>query len=127
MRGISTAIAAFVLSLAPVTSGQAPVRTLVAVWAHADDETPVGPVLARYAQEGVRVHMIIATDGSQGAANTTVPRGPEIARLRVEEARCSAQALGWSVHHSRAFRGWRSGRGAAVDGMPQDTVFERLC
>jgi LmbE family N-acetylglucosaminyl deacetylase len=38
--------------------------------------------------------MIIATDGAQGAANTSVPRGPEIARLRVEEARCSAQALG---------------------------------
>jgi LmbE family N-acetylglucosaminyl deacetylase len=38
--------------------------------------------------------MIIATDGAQGAANTSVPRGPEIAKLRVEEARCSAQALG---------------------------------
>ena len=38
--------------------------------------------------------MIIATDGAQGAANTSVPRGLEIAKLRVEEARCSAQALG---------------------------------
>lgn len=38
--------------------------------------------------------MIIATDGAQGVANTSVPRGPEIAKLRVEEARCSAQALG---------------------------------
>jgi len=51
-------------------------------------------MLARYAREGVQVHMIIATDGAQGAANTSVPRGPEIARLRVDEARCSAQALG---------------------------------
>ena len=69
-------------------------RSLVAVWAHADDEAPVGPVLARYAREGVQVHMIIATDGAQGVANTAVPRGPEITKLRVEEARCSAQALG---------------------------------
>jgi LmbE family N-acetylglucosaminyl deacetylase len=38
--------------------------------------------------------MIIVTDGAQGAANTSVPRGPEIARLRVEEARCAAHALG---------------------------------
>jgi LmbE family N-acetylglucosaminyl deacetylase len=38
--------------------------------------------------------MIIVTDGAQGAANTSVPRGPEIARLRVEEARCAAKALG---------------------------------
>ena len=69
-------------------------RTLVAVWAHADDEGPVAPILAWHAREGVRVHMIIATDGAQGAANTSVPRGPQIAKLRVDEARCSAQALG---------------------------------
>ena len=54
----------------------------------------MGPILARYAREGVQVHTIIATDGSQGAGNTTVPRGAEIARLRAEEARCAAQALG---------------------------------
>lgn len=92
-----TVIATLAVLLAPALHGQgsqATTKTLVAVWAHADDETPVGPVLARYAREGVRVQMIIATDGAQGAANTSVPRGPEIARLRVEEARCSAQALG---------------------------------
>jgi len=88
------AIAALVLVSVPVTFGQGTARTLVAVWAHADDEGPVGPILARYAREGVQVYMIIATDGAQGAANTSVPRGPEIAKLRVEEARCSAQALG---------------------------------
>jgi len=95
MRVITcTAIAALILFSAPVTLSQGTARTLVAVWAHADDEAPVGPILARYAREGVQVHMIIATDGAQGAANTSVPRGPEIAKLRVEEARCSAQALG---------------------------------
>jgi LmbE family N-acetylglucosaminyl deacetylase len=87
-------VSAFAALMAPITSGQVPTKTLVAVWAHADDEAPVAPILARYAREGVRVHMIIATDGAQGAANTSVPRGPEIARLRAEEARCSAQALG---------------------------------
>lgn len=91
---VSAVAAAVILFCAPATFSQGPGKTLVAVWAHADDETPVGPILARYAREGVQVHMIIATDGAQGAANTTVPRGPEIAKLRVEEARCSAQALG---------------------------------
>ena len=89
-----TALAALLIGSAASTFGQGTARTLVAVWAHADDEGPVAPVLARYAREGVMVSMIIATDGAQGAANTTVPRGPEIAKLRVEEARCSAQALG---------------------------------
>ena len=49
------AIFALCLGLSPVTFGQDS-RTLVAVWAHADDEAPVGPILARYAREDVRVH-----------------------------------------------------------------------
>ena len=89
------AMAPLVLLLAAsATFAQAPARTLVAVGAHADDEGPVAPILARYAREGVQVYLIIATDGAQGAANTSVPRGPEIAKLRIEEAACSAQALG---------------------------------
>jgi len=81
-------------------------RTLVAVWAHADDEVPVGPILARYAREGAQVYMIIATDGAQGASNTMIPRGPELARVRADEARCSAQALG---AHSPIFLGFPDG------------------
>ena len=69
-------------------------RTLVAVFAHADDEGLAAPVLARYAREGVQVHLIIATDGAQGGARTSIPRGPELARVRSEEARCAADALG---------------------------------
>src|SRR5262245_14667054 len=91
---VGTALAGLVLIAGPSARDQGKARTLVAVWAHADDEGPVAPILARYAREGVQVHMIIATDGAQGAANTSVPRWPEIAKLRVEEARCSAQALG---------------------------------
>jgi LmbE family N-acetylglucosaminyl deacetylase len=91
---VCAVITTFVFFSASIAHGQGRARTLVAVWAHADDEGPVAPILARYAREGVQVHMIIATDGAQGAANTSVPRGPEIARLRVEEAGCAAQALG---------------------------------
>src|SRR5687768_12070390 len=91
---VCTVVAALVLVSGSIARGQGKARTLVAVWAHADDEGPVAPILARYAREGVQVHMIIVTDGAQGAANTSVPRGPEIAKLRVEEARCSAEALG---------------------------------
>jgi len=79
--------------LAQVSAQGAP-RTLVAVFAHGDDEGPSAPVLARYAREGVQVYMIVATDGAQGAAHTSIPRGPELARVRAEEARCAADALG---------------------------------
>ena len=74
-------------------------RTLVAVLAHADDEGPAAPMIARYARAGVQVHMLIASDGGQGtgfaaARGETGPRDQELVRVRTEEARCAAQALG---------------------------------
>ena len=82
------------------TTGAA-TRTLAVVLAHEDDETPVGPILARYGREGVQVHLIIATDGSQGAGSVggslrpdSGLRGDALARARGEEAGCAAEALG---------------------------------
>ena len=70
-------------------------RTLVAVFAHPDDETLVAPALARYAREGVRVFLVIATDGRRGAnAHARIPAGDSLAKVRAAEARCSARALG---------------------------------
>jgi LmbE family N-acetylglucosaminyl deacetylase len=69
-------------------------KTLVVVMAHADDESPVAPILSRYAREGVQVYLIVATDGAQGATHTATPRGPELARVRADEARCATDALG---------------------------------
>jgi hypothetical protein len=89
---ILSAMAAMVFAQA-TSPARAP-KTLVGVWAHADDDAPVAPLLARYAREGAQVYTIIATDGSQGCKHTTVPCGPELARVRSEEARCSCEALG---------------------------------
>ena len=81
-------------------SGSAPaaspsLRTLVAVLAHPDDETLFSPALAHYARAGVRVHLVIATDGSQGVApHAGIPSGDSLATIRVEEARCAARELG---------------------------------
>ena len=69
--------------------------TLVAIFAHPDDETLVAPALARYAREGVRVFLVIATDGRLGAqSHAHIPAGDSLAKIRAEEARCSARALG---------------------------------
>jgi len=87
------AIALTFASAAPAPAQVAP-KTLVAVFAHADDEGPAAPMLARYAREGARVYLIIATDGAQGGAHTSIPPGAELARVRSEEARCATDALG---------------------------------
>jgi LmbE family N-acetylglucosaminyl deacetylase len=73
----------------------------VVLLAHADDESAASPVLARYAREGVQVHMIIASDGSGGSGSQTYlnrpdsgPQGAALVTAKAEEARCAASALG---------------------------------
>jgi LmbE family N-acetylglucosaminyl deacetylase len=91
---ITFAVPFFESRMLPVVSAQGVAKTLVAVFAHADDEGVAAPVLARYAREGAAVYLIIATDGAQGGSHTSIPRGAELARVRSEEARCAADALG---------------------------------
>ncbi|HTV01365.1 MAG TPA: PIG-L family deacetylase [Luteitalea sp.] len=71
-------------------------RTLLAVFAHPDDETIAGPLLARYGADGkTRVVLAIVTNGDKGATPFAgVPAGERLAAVRVKEAECSARALG---------------------------------
>lgn len=78
-----------------------PSRSLVAVLAHADDEGPIAPLLARYARQGVQVSMMIVSDGRAGSGQQgwlprpgSGPMGEALASARVEEAQCAARALG---------------------------------
>src|SRR4029079_15591014 len=74
---------------------------LVALFAHPDDEVAAAPILARYAREGVHVYEIYVTGGEAGAGQgqtfqrpETLKAGAHLARIRADEARCSATALG---------------------------------
>jgi len=68
---------------------------MLAVFAHPDDEAFVGPLFSHYARQGVRVRLAIVTEGAKGGApRLGIPAGPEMARVRAEEARCSCRALG---------------------------------
>ena len=48
--------------------------TVVAVFAHPDDETLIAPALARLAREGARVYLVVVTDGRLGAQDWTWAR-----------------------------------------------------
>jgi LmbE family N-acetylglucosaminyl deacetylase len=76
---VSTVVSGLALLSAASAAAQGTSRTLVAVFAHPDDETSAA---------------IIATDGAAGGSYTSIPRGPELARARAEEAACAATALG---------------------------------
>ncbi len=73
---------------------------LLAVLAHPDDESlGTGGTLARYAREGVEVHVVTATRGDRGRyrGEKDGPNhpGPEaLARLREGELRAATQVLG---------------------------------
>lgn len=70
---------------------------LMAVLAHPDDESfAVGGALARYAAEGVAVHLVTATRGERGRYFTGEhrPGDDEVGRIREEELREAAEALG---------------------------------
>lgn len=70
-------------------------RTVLAVFAHADDERIVAPALARFAREGHDVHLVVATDGRKGVTDHAgIPAGDSLADVRVGEVRCAAEALG---------------------------------
>jgi LmbE family N-acetylglucosaminyl deacetylase len=72
-----------------------PSRTVVAIFAHPDDETIVSPALAHYARAGARVYVVVATDGRKGvSAHAHIPAGDSLAKVRADEARCSARQLG---------------------------------
>ncbi len=70
-------------------------RTLLAIFAHPDDEATVSPVLAKYAAEGVKVYLAIATDGRLGVTDhAKIPAGDSLASVRTQELICAATQLG---------------------------------
>jgi LmbE family N-acetylglucosaminyl deacetylase len=90
---------------------ETPPKTILAVFAHPDDEAFVGPLLAHYARQGVRVHLAIVTEAAKGPSpRTGIPAGPELARLRAEEARCSCHELGIEAPSLLGFKDGELGR-----------------
>jgi len=85
----------FLLLGATSVDAQQGSRVILAVFAHPDDETTVSPVLARYAREGAKVYLAIATKGEKGTnEHAGIPAGEPLARVRREEIACACKQLG---------------------------------
>ena len=69
-------------------------KTLLAVFAHPDDEIVPGALLVKYAAEGHQVFLVTITSGQVGASNTDIPAGDALGAAREEEVRCSCRHLG---------------------------------
>jgi len=69
-------------------------ETILVVFAHPDDETTIGPVLAKYAEEHA-VYLVFSTDGRFGVNDHSgIPAGDTLVEIRKKEAACSCAALG---------------------------------
>jgi LmbE family N-acetylglucosaminyl deacetylase len=80
---------------APTVKQDSRAPVLLAVFAHPDDESTVGAVLAKYAAAGVRVYLATATDGRLGVApHAGTTAGDSLAALRTEEQKCTNDKLG---------------------------------
>jgi mycothiol S-conjugate amidase len=75
-------------------------KVLMAVLAHPDDESyGLGGTLARYAAEGVDVHVVIATDGAAGSvAEDWAGDRERLAEARTLELEAAAKVLGVTTH-----------------------------
>jgi LmbE family N-acetylglucosaminyl deacetylase len=81
-------------------------RTLLAVFAHPDDESfGIGGTLARYAAEGVRVVLACATMGEAGKVHDpSLGTREQLAEIRERELRCACDVLGISELHLLGYR-----------------------
>jgi LmbE family N-acetylglucosaminyl deacetylase len=81
-------------------------RTLLAVFAHPDDESfGIGGTLARYAAEGVHVVLACATLGEAGEIHDpSLGTREQLAEIRERELRCACDVLGISELHLLGYR-----------------------
>jgi LmbE family N-acetylglucosaminyl deacetylase len=81
-------------------------RRLLGIFAHPDDESfGPGATLARYAAEGVEVHVLTVTDGAAGDLLSSFPPGvSSLADLRHRELQCSVRTLGATAMHTLDYR-----------------------
>src|SRR5437667_7660370 len=92
---IYTVVATMLATVIPLSAQSQTRRPILAVFAHPDDERVIGPLLSKLAREGREIHLVIATDGSQGVRDFAhIPAGPELAAARTKEAQCAANRLG---------------------------------
>jgi LmbE family N-acetylglucosaminyl deacetylase len=86
-----------VAALVSQAFSQRPGHTVLAVFAHQDDDVLAGPLWAHYAQQSTRVQFVIMAQGTGGERLGQIPGmapGPEVARVYDDEVRCTCRELG---------------------------------
>ncbi|HXQ59669.1 MAG TPA: PIG-L deacetylase family protein [Acidimicrobiales bacterium] len=92
---------------------------VLAIYAHPDDpDVSCGGTLARWAQRGSEVHVVLCTNGDKGTTDPTVDPA-ELAERRAEECDEAAKVLGLTDQH---VLGYRDGELTDDDGFRGELV-----
>jgi len=96
LNGCMAALFAFLFfGCSPSSEEEEAQRVLLAIFSHPDDEFTVAPILSKYNRLGVKVHLVIATDGRLGVTeHAGIPAGDSLAQVRREEMECVVEKLG---------------------------------
>ncbi len=87
-------------------------KTILGIFAHPDDESTVAPILAKYAREGAKVHLVIVTDGRYGTNDFHDHKeGETLVATRKEEMICAASKLGAELIHLNYHDQLKAGEG----------------
>jgi LmbE family N-acetylglucosaminyl deacetylase len=87
-------------------------KTVMAIFAHPDDEMTVAPILSKYAREGAKVYLVICTDGRYGTNDFSgIEAGEGLVAIRKEEMKCAANNLGVELIHLNYHDQLKSGEG----------------
>lgn len=104
-------------ALLAVMGDDEPMSTIVFVHAHPDDEaSQTSGSMARAADEGHRVVLVIATDGDHGEAPVDLADGETVVQRRRREAEQSGRVLGvarivWLGYADSGMTGWQQNAG----------------
>jgi LmbE family N-acetylglucosaminyl deacetylase len=99
------------------------VKSILACFAHPDDEAGLGPLIARYVAEGAQATLICTTNGDVGTVDKKHLEGyASIAELRLAELNCATKAIGFTEVVTFGYRD--SGMMGSEDNQHVDSMWQ---
>lgn len=98
-------------------------KTILACFAHPDDEAGLGPLIARYVAEGAQATLICTTNGDVGTVDEKHLQGySSIVELRLAELHCAAKVIGFTEVVTFGYRD--SGMMGSEDNQHTDSLWQ---